>query len=72
MVAVVDGTADFDCMKSEHSCMDVFEEVGDAIDALLKEKTEAMVWDAPDLLDYAKREGIFKVAVIRKIFEPQI
>lgn len=70
-IAVVDGTTSFRYMKNELAYLDLFENVEDAIDALLKGKVEAVVYDAPNLLYFANGEGKGKVAVVGKIFEPQ-
>jgi len=70
-IAVVDGTTSLHYMKNVHANLDLFEKVKDAIDALLKGKVEAVVYDAPNLLYIANGEGKGKVAVVGKIFEPQ-
>ena len=70
-VAVVDGTTSFHYMKNEHAYLVLFEGVSDAIEALLKDEVEAVVYDAPNLLYYANGEGKGKVMVVGKIFEPQ-
>jgi len=70
-VAVVDGTTSFHYMKKVHAYLDLFEKVEDAVDALLKDGVEAVVYDAPNLLYYANGEGKGKVTVVGKIFEPQ-
>jgi len=70
-VAVVDKTTSYYFMKKMSADIDVFERVEDAIDALLKNEVEAVVYDAPNLLYYANGEGRGKVMVVGKIFEPQ-
>jgi len=58
-------------MKKEHSYLEVFDTVGEAINSLLQGEVEAVVYDAPNLLYYANGGGRGKVAVVGKIFEPQ-
>jgi ABC-type amino acid transport substrate-binding protein len=70
-IAVVDGTTSIDYMKNEHAYLYLFENVEDAIDALLNGEVEAVVYDAPNLLYFANGEGKGKVMVVGKIFEPQ-
>jgi ABC-type amino acid transport substrate-binding protein len=70
-VAVVAETTSFYYMKNIPADIDVFERVADAIDALLNDEVDAVVYDAPNLLYYAMGEGKGKVAVVGKIFEPQ-
>jgi len=70
-VAVVGGTTSHEYMKKERAYIDEFATVEDAYDALLNEKVDAVVYDAPNLLFYANGEGKEKVTVVGKIFEPQ-
>ena len=44
------------------------DDIREAIDKLLKKKIDAVVFDAPDLLYYAKNEGEGKVAVVGDVF----
>jgi len=70
-VAVVDGTTSFQFMKKERANLVVFERVDDAFDALQKGEVAAVVYDAPNLLYYARGEGRGKVTVVGNIFQPQ-
>ena len=70
-VGVVKRTTSQEYMEKEAAYINVFENVEDAIEALLKGTLDAVVYDAPNLLHYANGDGKGKVAVIGKLFEPQ-
>jgi ABC-type amino acid transport substrate-binding protein len=70
-VAVVEGTTSHNFMKKERSYLEVYDKVELAFQALLRGEVEAVVYDAPNLLYYAKNEGKGKVRVVGKIFDPQ-
>jgi ABC-type amino acid transport substrate-binding protein len=70
-VAVIEGTTSYNHMKKGRSYLEVYDKVEDAFNALLQGEVEAVVYDAPNLLYYAKGEGKGKVSVVGKIFEPQ-
>lgn len=70
-VGVVEDTTSFNYMKNEHAKLNLFKRVEDAIDALLKDQVDAVVYDAPNLLYYANGEGQGQVMVVGKKFEPQ-
>ena len=70
-VAVVGGTTSYEYMKKERAYVEAFATVEDAIEALLTEAVDAVVYDSPNLLFYANGEGAGKVTVVGKIFEPQ-
>ena len=70
-VAVVEDTTSFHYMKKENAYLSLFGRVEDSIDALLKDKVDAVVYDAPNLLYYANGEGQDRVIVVGNTFEPQ-
>jgi ABC-type amino acid transport substrate-binding protein len=70
-VAVVEGTTSFHYMKKENAYLSLSKRVEDAIESLLKGEVDAVVYDAPNLLYYAKGEGQDRVMVVGKTFEPQ-
>ena len=70
-VAVVEGTTRHEYMKRERAYIEAYVTVGDAIEALLNETVDAVVYDSPNLLFYANGEGKGKVTVVGKKFEPQ-
>jgi ABC-type amino acid transport substrate-binding protein len=70
-VGVVKGTTGQEYMEKEPAYINAFENVEDAIEALLEGTVDAVVYDAPNLLNYANGHGKGKVAVIGKLFEPQ-
>ena len=70
-VGVVNGTTSQEYMEKEPAYINAFENVEDAIEALLKGTVDAIVYDAPNLLHYANGNGKGKVAVVGKLFEPQ-
>lgn len=70
-VAVVRGTTSHEYMKKERAHIEAYITVQDAIESLLSETVDAVVYDSPNLLFYANGEGKGKVTVVGKIFEPQ-
>ena len=70
-VAVVEGTTSEDYMRKLHVHISAYKNVEDAVQALELDLVDAVVYDAPNLLYYAKGEGKDKFTVVGKIFEPQ-
>jgi ABC-type amino acid transport substrate-binding protein len=70
-VAVVEGTTSEDYMRKMHVYISAYKKVEDAVQALELDLVDAVVYDAPNLLYYAKGEGKDKFTVVGKIFEPQ-
>ena len=70
-VAVVKGTTSQEFMEKQRSYIYAFDNVENACAALLAEKVDAVVYDAPNLLFYANGEAKGKVRVVGKIFAAQ-
>jgi polar amino acid transport system substrate-binding protein len=70
-VAVVAGTTSDAYMKKMYADITAYQKVEEAIDALKQNSVDAVVYDAPNLLYYAKGEGQNNFTVVGKIFEPQ-
>ena len=68
---MIRGTTSQDYMKKQPANVDAFGSAEDAFEALLKGAVDAVVYDAPNLLHYAKGEGEGKVSVVGKRFESQ-
>ena len=70
-VAVVKGTTSEEFMEQRRSNIHAVDNINDAYAALLAETVDAVVYDAPILLYYARGEGKGKVRVVGKKFASQ-
>ena len=70
-IAVVAGTTSEDYMRKMHVYIESYQKVEDAVNALDQNIVDAVVYDAPNLMYYARSEGNKKYTVVGKIFEPQ-
>lgn len=70
-VGVVQGTTSSNYMNTRPARLINFDKVDDAYQALLSGKIDAVVYDAPNLLYYARGNAEGQVRVVGKIFAPQ-
>jgi polar amino acid transport system substrate-binding protein len=70
-VAVVQGSTSAAYARQLGAFLYAYEQVEGGYDALLTGTVDAVVYDAPNLLYYAKHQGQGQVAVVGKLFVPQ-
>ena len=70
-VAVVKGTTSEEYLQQQQSHIYAYESIDQAYAALIKETVDAVVYDAPVLLYYARGDGKGRVSVVGKKFAPQ-
>jgi ABC-type amino acid transport substrate-binding protein len=70
-VGVVSGTTSDEYMSEQHAVIYKFNKIEYAFKSLLEGLLDAVVYDAPNLLYYAHREGKGKVKVVGKLFDLQ-
>jgi ABC-type amino acid transport substrate-binding protein len=70
-VGVVSGTTSDEYMSEQHAVIYKFNKIEYAYKSLLEGLLDAVVYDAPNLLYYAHREGKGKVKVVGKLFDLQ-
>jgi len=70
-VAVVKGSTSAEYARQFGAFVSTYDQVEGCYDALLTDTVDAVVYDAPNLLYYAKHQGQGRVAVVGKLFAPQ-
>ena len=70
-VAVVQGSTSAEYARQLGAFLSAYNQVEECYEALLTGTVDAVVYDAPNLLYYAKHQGQGQVAVVGKLFAPQ-
>jgi polar amino acid transport system substrate-binding protein len=71
IVATVDGTTSIDALEDLGAFVVPVKVIDKAFEKLLQHKVDAVVFDSPTILYYARNEGAGKVAVVGKLFDLQ-
>ena len=71
MVATVAGTTSIDALNKLGAKVVPVKVIDDAIEKLLQQKVDAVVFDSPTILYYAHNDAAGKVAVVGNLFDPQ-
>ena len=71
IVATVEGTTSIDALEDLGAFVVPVKVIDDAIEMLLQHKVDAVVFDSPTILYYARNEAAGKVAVVGNLFDLQ-
>jgi ABC-type amino acid transport substrate-binding protein len=71
MVATVAGTTSIDALDDLGANVVPVKVIDEAIEKLLQHKVDAVVFDSPTILYYARNEAAGKVAVVGNLFDLQ-
>jgi ABC-type amino acid transport substrate-binding protein len=71
IIATVDGTTSIDALEDLGAFVVPVKVIDKAFEKLLQHKVDAVVFDSPAILYYARNEGVGKVAVVGKLFDIQ-
>jgi polar amino acid transport system substrate-binding protein len=71
IVATVEGTTSIDALDDLGAIVVPVKVIDEAIEKLLQHKVDAVVFDSPTILYYARNEAAGKVAVIGNLFDQQ-
>lgn len=71
VVATVEGTTSVTALKNLGAVVVPVRLIDQAYEKLLKEEVEAVVFDSPSILYYARNEGVGRVSVVGPLFEIQ-
>ena len=71
IVATVDGTTSIDALEDLGAFVVPVKVIDKAFEKLLQHKVDAVVFDSPAILYYARNVGVGKVAVVGKLFDIQ-